>query len=1515
MRLFNWFVASSLALVVLAVVPAPAAHAADRSFAPRFTANDTGDIDIFGNTVMTCPTATAGCTAARTAGVTATADSALNNNNFAMVYIDVDSDPTTFNSSQATVSIPSGASVLFAGLYWGGEVTAGSGGSAAPSTSARNTVKLKAPGDAAYSTITAGTVDDGSIIYQGYADITARVAAGGNGLYTVGNIQTGTGADRLGGWTIVVAYRDTTLPARNLTVFDGLKSISGSASGTISVSGFQTPPAGVVNTTVGFVTYEGDLGLVGDGASLNGIALGDAQHPATNFFDSRSSRGGVLRTGANPSYANNLGFEHSMLTVGNTYISNGQTSATIGLTTAGDVYAPGVITFATDLYAPKIDQTKTVTDLNGGLVEQGDTLRYTISGTNNGQDGAAGFTLRDPIPTDTTYKPGTIKTTQVTGVTTSPTDAAGDDLAEYDAGANRVVARFGTGASSTAGGTVAPTKSYTLVFDVVVNGPVPVVPSGTTITNTATASFSSASLGTALTAASSATSTVSGPDLKIVKSHTGTLVQGSNATYTLAVSNVGTAKSQGPVTVTDTLPAGLTYVSATGSGWSCSQAAGKVTCTRSDSLAAGSAYPGITLTALVADGAPAQVANTGTVAGGGDGVVANNSSVDSAPTVAITDLSLAKSASPTSINVGGTVTLSLTGTNNGPSRSTGSTITDTLPAGLTYTSGDPGCASGATASTVLCEVGPINAGASAVVHVTATAAPGTAGSTQVNTAAVSAHETDPTPGNNTAGASVTVKPVDLAITSQVVGNPASLTAGTSYTWALDVANLGDSPAADGTVRFTVPVGLTVTPGGPDPRCALDGTNVVCLLGTVPGASTVPTILITATVTGVNPPATIDTTASVSTTEPDANAGNNTATTSTPVTSGADLAVALAASPSSVGAGDTLTLTASVSNLWPGTPVDPTVSVVIPVGTTFVSAPAGCTYDGPSRTVTCTLPATSLQPGESLTRGIVVLVGPDPADPLTSSATVSSTSPDPDLSNNTASVGVPVLAYAGLSITKSLDKATAKPGETVTYTVTATNAGPATARDVVVSDTVPAGTTLTGASPAACTASGADVSCAFATLAPGQSRVATITATVDPISTSPSGAFHQLDVTKVETNLALPASMVGTATASCPSGYLATDGSVRIDDVDQGNGLSGVQVLASGPTADGHGWTGVVRNTTAGQAQTKVNVVCLSSTTTSAGGHTHDVSVSGPVASTHTWTYGSWDVDAECGAGRTAISPSFAFASGYGVVRSSMPTATGWHFTVDVPESAQATLSVLCLATSLTTTAGHTHDLALHRITGTVTVPANGTAQTQLTCGELEKGITASYDLDPGLLPAGNDPQPKTRVFRFINPTGAPLTARVGLLCLSTRTGPELGVVDITNTAHGSTSSPDLTSVDDVASATFTASAASGMPRGISAAGAASVTTKGRTTVRLRITTPRTSGATVRLLTLRRQAGLAKGTLVAHRTTSLRAGTSKVALRVTKKAAGALRHGDVRRVRLVIMTRDGHRLARIVRLVR
>jgi len=78
--------------------------------------------------------------------------------------------------------------------------------------------------------------------------------------------------------------------------------------------------------------------------------------------------------------------------------------------------------------------------------------------------------------------------------------------------------------------------------------------------------------------------------------------------------------------VVDTLSAGLTATSISGTGWACVLATR--TCTRSDALAAGASYPVITITVSVASNAPSTVTNSATVSGGGETNVSNDTGND-----------------------------------------------------------------------------------------------------------------------------------------------------------------------------------------------------------------------------------------------------------------------------------------------------------------------------------------------------------------------------------------------------------------------------------------------------------------------------------------------------------------------------------------------------------------------------------------------------------------------------------------------------------------------------------------------------------------------------------------------------------------------------------------------------------------------------------------------------------------------------------------------------------------------
>ena len=136
---------------------------------------------------------------------------------------------------------------------------------------------------------------------------------------------------------------------------------------------------------------------------------------------------------------------------------------------------------------------------------------------------------------------------------------------------------------------------------------------------------------------SGASTTILAPDITVTKSHAGNFTVGVNGTYTISVSNgAGSMPTAGVVTVVDTLPSGLTYVSGTGAGWSCAAAGQVVSCTTSNAIAAGTSAPAITLTVAVSSTAIPSVLNTVTVSGGGEPVAAanNNSASDNTIVVA-----------------------------------------------------------------------------------------------------------------------------------------------------------------------------------------------------------------------------------------------------------------------------------------------------------------------------------------------------------------------------------------------------------------------------------------------------------------------------------------------------------------------------------------------------------------------------------------------------------------------------------------------------------------------------------------------------------------------------------------------------------------------------------------------------------------------------------------------------------------------------------------------------------------
>jgi uncharacterized repeat protein (TIGR01451 family) len=198
----------------------------------------------------------------------------------------------------------------------------------------------------------------------------------------------------------------------------------------------------------------------------------------------------------------------------------------------------------------------------------------------------------------------------------------------------------------------------------------------------------------------------------------------------------------------------------------------------------------------------------------------------------VAKLAIDKSANPTSINVGETSVFTINVWNPGSENLTNATISDTLPAGLSYVSDDEaGCTH--SAGTITCTIAQLDLGGSATsknFDVAVTVRGDEAG-TYVNTASVVAG----TVGPFTDDATLTVTRVFDGPNTHITksANPASITQGSQSTFTINVWNSGDQPATGVTISDTLPAGLTYV-SDDETDCTFNtGTSILsCAVGTL-----------------------------------------------------------------------------------------------------------------------------------------------------------------------------------------------------------------------------------------------------------------------------------------------------------------------------------------------------------------------------------------------------------------------------------------------------------------------------------------------------------------------------------------------------------------------------------------------------------------------------------------------------------------------------------------------------------
>jgi uncharacterized repeat protein (TIGR01451 family) len=352
--------------------------------------------------------------------------------------------------------------------------------------------------------------------------------------------------------------------------------------------------------------------------------------------------------------------------------------------------------------------------------------------------------------------------------------------------------------------------------------------------------------------------------------------------YTLTVSNAGPDAAQN-VILTDTLPVGVNYVSATPDQGVCGEGAGVVTCSL-DGLADG----GIAAVIITVDTiGPGTFTNNASVTSDTpDPNGANNTDTEQTtvnpPGVVQADLSIAQVDTPDPVSAGAVLTYTLSITNDGPDPATTVVVTDSLPVQVTY-----GGASGVdwtcghAGGEVVCTRANLDTGVASSIVITVTAP--ASGGVITNTAIVTSITADPNPANNTDTEQTTVNPpgvvqADLSIAQ--VDTPDPVSAGSVLTYTLSITNHGPDPATAVSVTDSLPV--QVAYGGASGvgwNCSHVGGEVTCTrpwLGT--GAASTIVITVTAPATS----GAITNTAAVLAQEPDPDPRNNSAQATTRV---------------------------------------------------------------------------------------------------------------------------------------------------------------------------------------------------------------------------------------------------------------------------------------------------------------------------------------------------------------------------------------------------------------------------------------------------------------------------------------------------------------------------------------------------------------------------------------------------------------------------------------------------------
>ncbi|MDF2927103.1 MAG: hypothetical protein K0R57_6017 [Paenibacillaceae bacterium] len=686
--------------------------------------------------------------------------------------------------------------------------------------------------------------------------------------------------------------------------------------------------------------------------------------------------------------------------------------------------------------APNVSVVKSS---NAGNAVSGDNLVYTSVVTNNGLSPVNNTVLSDSIQQGSTFVSGSVIVNGISQPLANP--AVGIPI-----------------------GTLAPSASATVTFEVIISMAVPPI-----INNQSAVSFTSG-----VFAASSQSNTISTPVIQPVISmvktaNTSVATLGDTIIYTIAVSNTGNLAAQ--LTLTDIIPAGTTFSpNSVVVGGATSPGSDPATGINVGTVAAGATVL-VTFEVVVTSlPSPQQLSNLATstytfVPPDGRTLTGNAASNVLTFPVSAPNVSIVKSTTTTNTTIGDTISYTLVVTNSGIVSITNAVVADPTPAGAAFIPGTV-FINGVLAPTAFPPagilIGTIAPSASTtitfsinVVSLPSPAVISNQASVNFNSGAFA--------GVNFSN--IIATPVNQPVLSAVkTAGVSTATVGDTLSYTIAVTNSGNFGAA-ATVTDNIPAGTSLVP------------NSVIVNGVpVPGAS--PATGIPAGI--ILPGSTVNVTFSVlidflptpqqltnqaavafQYTLPDGRPFSGSITSNTLVVSvtAPNVSVVKTTPSTSVAVGDTITYSVLVSNNGISTINSAVLTDPIPTGTALV--PGSVTVGGvprPDANPATGVTLGSIAAGGSIpvTFSITVTTLPNPAT-ISNQAFVSFTSGSFSVTAFSAIVTTPVFQPI-MSVLKSSSSTNATVGDTIVYTSVVSNSGNYSAA-VTLTDLIPAGTTL------------------------------------------------------------------------------------------------------------------------------------------------------------------------------------------------------------------------------------------------------------------------------------------------------------------------------------------------------------------------------------------------------------------------------------------------------------------------